>query len=132
LFDSKRRLRQGTWNLQLHLDKAADTSLDSQTPGLTEDPTTLEINNILRGIHKWQKRSDAKSTWLDRLSFQALSEKLFSLYMDQRSVNPGAKDHHAYLEVSFPEFGVPVLYCNQQNTVLRKKYIFPSYLVEGY
>ncbi|MFO0118224.1 MAG: hypothetical protein ACK521_11635 [bacterium] len=53
LFDSKRRLRQGTWNLQLHLDKAADSNLNSQTPGLTDDPTTLEINNILRGIHKW-------------------------------------------------------------------------------
>jgi len=32
--------------------------------------------------------------------------------MDQRSVNLDAKDAHAYLEVSFPEFGVPVLYCN--------------------
>jgi hypothetical protein len=29
LFDSKRRLRQGTWNLQLHRDKVVDPSLDS-------------------------------------------------------------------------------------------------------
>jgi len=51
LFDSKQRLRQGTWNLQLHLNKEADIKLNSETPGLTDDPTTLEINNILRSIH---------------------------------------------------------------------------------
>jgi hypothetical protein len=69
LFDSKQRLRQGTWNLQLHLNKTADTSLKSSTAGLTTDSTTLEINNILCAVHKWQKKADSKSTWLDKLSF---------------------------------------------------------------
>jgi len=69
LFDSKHRLRQGTWNLQLHHNKKADTRLNSETPGLTNDTTTLEINNILRGVHKWQKRASVKPSWLDKLTF---------------------------------------------------------------
>jgi hypothetical protein len=66
LFDSKQRLRQGTWNLQLHRDKPVDTRLNSETAGLTSDPTTLEINNILRNIHKWQKKQGVKPSWLDK------------------------------------------------------------------
>ena len=45
LFDRHQRLRQGTWNLQLHKGVAADTSLQSTTQGLTNDKTTVEINN---------------------------------------------------------------------------------------
>lgn len=60
----------------------ADTGLDSKTPGLTNDPTTLEINNILRSISKWQKKIEAKPTMMDNHAFNALSEKLFALYMD--------------------------------------------------
>lgn len=52
--------------------------------------------------------------------------------MDQQSLNADAREHFAYLEVTFPEFGVPVLFCNQHHTALRKKYTYPSYMVEGY
>lgn len=48
LFDKHKRLRQGTWNLQLHLDKSADKSLACETPGLTAHKTTVEINNKLK------------------------------------------------------------------------------------
>ena len=47
LFDRHQRLRQGVWNLELHKGVAADTSLQSTTPGLTEQPTTVELNNQL-------------------------------------------------------------------------------------
>ena len=66
LFDKHKRLRQGTWNLQLHLDKFADKSLACETPGLTAHKTTVEINNKLKQIQKWRKRGQSKATWLDK------------------------------------------------------------------
>jgi len=47
LFDRHQRLRQGTWNLQLHTGVRADVSMQSTTPGLTDHPTTVDINNLL-------------------------------------------------------------------------------------
>lgn len=48
VFDCHKRLRQGTWNLELYLDQLPDTSLKSKTPGLTSHSTTYELNNTLR------------------------------------------------------------------------------------
>jgi len=56
-----------------------------------------------------------------------MSEKLFSLYVDRPE-----NETMAYLEVTFPDFGMPVLYEDCLNLGLRQKYHFPSYLVEGY
>ena len=53
LFDRHQRLRQGTWNLQLHKGVQADTSLQSTTQGLTEHQTTVDLNNLLILIQKW-------------------------------------------------------------------------------
>lgn len=39
IFDSRRCLRQGTWNLQLHLGSNPDPSLKCRTPSLTEHHT---------------------------------------------------------------------------------------------
>jgi hypothetical protein len=66
----------------LHNEKKADITLNSQTLGLTSDPTTLELNNILRKMQKWQKLALSTTTWLDKQSYEALSEKMFALYMD--------------------------------------------------
>ena len=41
-------------------------------------------------------------------------------------------DTQAYLEVTLPDFGMPVLYEEQLFLGLRKKYHYPPYLVEGY
>ena len=38
----------------------------------------------------------------------------------------------AFLEVTLPDFGMPVLYEDALNLGLRQKYNYPSYLVEGY
>ena len=57
LFDSHQRLRQGTWNLQLHKDTRADTSMQSATKGLTDHETTRDLNNMLILIQRWRKRS---------------------------------------------------------------------------
>lgn len=37
-----------------------------------------------------------------------------------------------FLECTFPDFGMPVLYEEQLFIGIRKKYTFPPYLVEGY
>ena len=38
----------------------------------------------------------------------------------------------SYLEVTFPDFGMPVLYEENLSLGLRSKYSYPSYLVRGY
>lgn len=48
LFDSRRCLRQGTWNCQLHVDKQPDLTSAATTPALTDHKTCIEINNALR------------------------------------------------------------------------------------
>jgi len=48
LFDAKRRLRQGTWNLMMHKHKYADTSHKCTTPALTENASCIGINKCLR------------------------------------------------------------------------------------
>jgi len=57
LFDSKMRLRQGTWALLLHRDKLADIKLDSNTtsalPAGDNDAKTL--NNTLKQIELFSK-----------------------------------------------------------------------------
>lgn len=47
-------------------------------------------------------------------------------------MNQADDDMQAYLEVTLPDFGYPVLYCDQHNLHVRKKYDYPSYLVNGY
>ena len=37
----------------------------------------------------------------------------------------------AFLEISLPDFGCPVLYSDTHNTSLRQKYEWPSYLVNN-
>jgi hypothetical protein len=66
LFDSKRRLRQGTWNCQLHIDRTPDMTTNCETPALTDNKTCVGINKALRSIRKWRKKSDVPSTWIDR------------------------------------------------------------------
>ena len=82
LFDQHDRLRQGTWNLQLHKGVDVDNSLQSTTHGLTKHQTTVDINNLLILIEKWRKKASSQPSWLDKISFQAVSERLFSLYME--------------------------------------------------
>ena len=41
LFDSHKRLRQGTWNLQLHMNKSIDRTFACNTPGLTNHASTV-------------------------------------------------------------------------------------------
>ena len=38
----------------------------------------------------------------------------------------------AFLEVTFPDFGMPVLYEDNINLGLRQKYNYPSYMVDCY
>ena len=38
----------------------------------------------------------------------------------------------AFLEVTLPDFGMPVLYEDALNLALRQKYNYPSYMVESY
>lgn len=66
LFDCHQRLRQGTLNLELHLGTYADASLNSSTPGLTDHPTTLSLNNLLAKMQKWCKVAQVNPSWLDR------------------------------------------------------------------
>ena len=47
-------------------------------------------------------------------------------------MNQDDNDMQAYLEMTLPDFGLPVLYCESHNLSLRKKYDYPSYLVNGY
>ena len=49
-----------------------------------------------------------------------MGEKLYSLYMDQPADN--AK---AFLEVTLPDYGYPVLFSDTHNTTLRNKYDYP-------
>lgn len=69
LFDSHRRMRQGTMNLQLYKGASADTSLQTTTPGLTTHTTTVDLNNLLILIRQWRKKSQVSPSWLDKLSF---------------------------------------------------------------
>lgn len=85
------------------------------------------MNNLLILIRKWRKKGSANPSWLDKLSFQTLSDRLFSLYVDQKD-----SQNMAFLEVTLPDFGMPVLYEEQLFLGVRKRYTFPPYLVEGY
>ena len=82
LFDQKHRLRQGTWNCQLHLNREPDLTDRCETPALTADKTCAGINTMLRRIRQWRKNSSAKLGFLDQQSFKALNEKMFSMYMN--------------------------------------------------
>lgn len=42
------------------------------------------------------------------------------------------EDQKAYLEVTLPSFGVPVLYSDSLNGQIAKKFDYPPYMVEGY
>ena len=85
--------------------------MNGQTFGLTTNSATVELNNTLKSIQKWQKKSEARPTWLDKQSFEALSEKQFNLYMEQNS-GKGDNNLLSWLEVTLPDFGRPVLYCD--------------------
>ena len=69
LFDKHHRLRQGTWNLQLYKSQSADTTMQSKTPGLTTNPTTVDLNNLLIKIGQWKKHANTNPNWLDKASF---------------------------------------------------------------
>ena len=73
-------------------------------------------------IQKWCKNSQAQPSWLDKFSFQSVSERLFSLYTEQAQ-----GDTLAFLEVTLPDFGMPVLCEDQVILGLRHKYHFPPY-----
>ena len=127
LFDSHQRLRQGTLNLELHLGTPADIGLDSATAGLTGHDTTRALNNLLAKMQKWCKVAQSYPSWLDRQSYQAIHEQLYSLYTDQPD-----DDQKAFLEVTLPSFGIPVLYADALNGQIAKKFDYPPYMVDGY
>jgi hypothetical protein len=87
--------------------------LSSSTPGLTNHLTTMEINNAIVQIQRWRKKSYVQLNWQDRQSMEALSEKLFNLYMDQKE-----KDQKAFIEITLPDFGMPVLYGDNMNLTI--------------
>lgn len=69
LFDSKKRLRQGTWNCQLHVDKMPDLTTECLTPAITDSKTCVALNNSMQEIRMWRKKKDIFNTWIDRQSF---------------------------------------------------------------
>ena len=66
-------------------------------------------------------------TWADKQSFKALQDNLFDLYMYQQEA-----EMLSFIEITFCEFGHPVLYCEPHNLAMRKKVDYPSYLVKSY
>ena len=47
-------------------------------------------------------------------------------------MNQADNDIQSYLEITLPDLGHPVLYCDTHNLLVRKKYDYPSYLVNDY
>lgn len=80
----------------------------------------MNVNNILRliQIHK-HNRSDEE---LELRCYQALGQKLFKAYCsDEKS---------AFIEITFQDFYLPVLFMDKMNLNLRKKLDIPQSLVE--
>jgi hypothetical protein len=43
-----------------------------------------------------------------------------------------SEEPKAFLEISLPDYGIPVLYSDTHNTTLRQTYDWPGYLVNSY
>lgn len=65
-----------------------------------------------------------KEFWLDKMSREAIQQRLFELYIEETGV--------AFLEVKFPEFGYPVIYSDNMYEGVKGQYVFPTGLVEKY
>lgn len=104
LFDCENRLRQGTWDLLLHKKLKADYKLDSNiTSGLpANDNDSKCLNNALKKIEMWRKKQECQLSWIDKASQAAIHEKMYDTLMDSGK---------AFLEISLPEFGRPVIFC---------------------
>ena len=96
VFDSKSRMRQGTFNLYLWKGKELDMSTDCTTPGLFYDkPENLnfyaneapqpngeskdqdnfiEINQLLQKIHYYHKKEKCEDfkEWIDKTSHETI------------------------------------------------------------
>ena len=85
LFDRKHRLRQGVLNLQLYPALEADLTQQSKTAGLHDNCETLKlINQYMARIDKHEKVAGGnREFWLDKLSREAIQQKLFELYIEE-------------------------------------------------
>lgn len=112
LFDSKRRLRQGVYDLYLWKDREADLSFKCTTPGLPlGDFYAEKINALLQKI-------GSKAPY-DLMTHRAIKRQLHQYYLDSNS---------AFLEVSFPFFEIPVLYYQSTYKAAKENFMVPQYL----
>ena len=116
LFDSKRRLRQGVFNLYLHFSKQCDFSCAFTTPGFPADNEPCSsINKILSKIG--DKEPVVKQTP------EAIKRALLDLYTSAK---------HVYIEISMPIFDLPVIHDESKVSTVYKDILYPSYLMVQY
>jgi hypothetical protein len=60
------------------------------------------LNNALKKIEIWRKDQECQLSWIDKASQSAIHEKMYDTLMDSGK---------AFLEISLPEFGRPVIFC---------------------
>lgn len=112
LYDSKRRLRQGVYDLFLWKDKEIDLSFKCKTPGLPLDHFyTEQINALLQKI--------GNKAPFDLMTQKGIKRHLHQHYLDSKS---------AYLEISFPFFEHQVLYYQSTYRSAKDDYTIPAYL----
>ena len=112
LYDSKRRLRQGVYDLFLWKDKDIDLSFKCTTPGLPPDNFyTEKINALLQKI--------GNKAPFDLMTQKGIKRQLHQFYLDSKS---------AFLEISLPFFEHQVMYYQSTYRSAKEDYTIPSYL----
>ena len=116
LFDSKKRLRQGTFDLYLWNNSKVDLSFRRRTPGLPPNNEFSEKINSLLG------KIDDRSEY-DQMTHTAINRHIQQYYIDSKS---------AFLEISLPLYDFPVLYEENIYSSAKKDITYPSYLSSQY
>ena len=125
VFDTKTRMRHGTFNLFLWKNQQLDMSIECTTPGLldsNEDEESyskfVKINQLLQKIHYYHKKEkqDDLKEWIDRTSSEEIYQQLLKLYLEC---------NFSMIEVSFPGWPYPVLYQDQMYDEIKEDYCFP-------
>jgi hypothetical protein len=116
IFDSKRRLRQGVFDLYLWNNIQRDLTFKCTTPGLPPDDYFAEKINAL--LAKIDERSE-----YDMMTHFAIKRQLHQYYIDSKS---------AFLEVSLPLFDYTILYDENIYSSVKNGITYPPYLQDQY
>jgi phosphatidylinositol 3-kinase len=116
LFDIKKRMRQGFYNLVIWENQLPDLSYSFKTPGFPDnDKVTREINVLLSKIRQEEPK--------DALTYEAIKDKLKQLYIASK---------RSYIEICLPDFDYPVLFFESCYNSIIRDIIYPKYMLESY